>query len=146
MKPIKVIISFIISLNFCFSEDKPDYSFWKILDENEKITFVKGYYLGLSRSLNTLKYEAARMRRQDKFWSPPFSHENSAKIMLEFFSDPMPSYSEIVEMVDALYESSDNHKILIETSLHILMLHRSGSETKANALLLREQRKVLKGR
>ena len=66
--------------------------------------------------------------------------------MLEFFSDPMPAYSEIVEMVDALYESSDNHKILIETSLHILMLHRSGSETKANALLLREQRKVLKGR
>ena len=36
--------------------------------------------------------------------------------------------------------------ILIETSLHILMLHRSGSEAKANTLLLREQRKVLKGR
>jgi len=146
LRAIKYIILSIISLNFCFSEENPDYSFWENLDTNEKLTFVKGYYLGLSRSLKTLKNEASRMRRQNKFWSPPFSHENSARRMLEFFSDPMPDYGEIVKIIDAFYESSDNHNISIETSLHILMLHRSGSENKANTLLLREQKKLLKGR
>jgi len=135
---------------FCFnvviSEENPNFSFWSELAFDQKTNFIKGYYLGLSRSLKTLQNEATRMRRQDKFWSPPFSHENSAKRMLEFFSDPMPDYFEIVKMIDALYESSDNHHISIESSLHILMLHRSGKEKKANILLLREQKKLLKGK
>jgi hypothetical protein len=96
--------------------------------------------------MRILGQEAARMRRQDKYWSPPFSHENSAKRMSEFFTDPMPEYVEIAGMIDALYESPDNQHIALETAIHILMLHHGGKEQRANTLLLREQKRVLKGR
>tara|TARA_Y100000590_G_scaffold430793_1_gene544858 strand:+ start:17124 stop:17582 length:459 start_codon:yes stop_codon:yes gene_type:complete len=124
----------------------PDYAFWSSLEDDKKVSFVQGYYTGLARGMKILKQEATRMRRQDKFWSPPFSHENSAKRMSEFFTDPMPEYSEIAGMVDALYESPDNHHIVLETAIHILMLHHGGEEKRANTLLLREQKRVLKGR
>ena len=110
------------------------------------MSFVQGYYIGLARGMKILNQESTRMRRQDKFWSPPFSHENSAKRISEFFTDPMPDYPEIAHMIDALYESPDNQHIPLEATIHILMLHRGGEVQRANALLLREQKRLLKGR
>ena len=124
----------------------PDYAFWSSLENDKKVSFVQGYYTGLARGMKILRQEATRMRRQDKFWSPPFSHENSAKRMSEFFTNPMPDYAEIAGMIDALYESPDNQHTPLETAIHILMLHRGGKEQRANALLLREQKRFLKGR
>ncbi len=127
-------------------QDGPDHAFWSHLEDDKKVAFVQGYYTGLARGMKILGQEATRMRRQDKFWSSPFSHENSAKRMSEFFTDPMPPYAEIARMIDALYESPDNHHIELETAIHILMLHHGGKEKRANTLLLREQKRVLRGK
>ena len=86
------------------------------------------------------------MRSQDKYWSPPFSHENSAKRISEFFTDPMPDYAEIARMINALYENNDNSHIKLETAIYIIMLHHGGKENRANTILLREQKRVLKGK
>ena len=128
------------------AQDGADYSFWSDLEDDKKVAFVQGYYTGLARGLKVLGQEAARMRNQDKYWSPPFSHENSAKRISEFFTDPMPDYAEIARMIDALYENSDNRHIKLETAIYILMLHHGGKEHRANTLLLREQKRVLKGK
>ena len=128
------------------AQDGADYSFWSDLEDDKKVAFVQGYYTGLARGLKILGQEAARMRSQDKYWSPPFSHENSAKRISEFFTDPMPDYSEIARMIDALYENGDNSHIKLETAIYILMLHHGGKEQRANTLLLREQKRVLKGK
>ena len=128
------------------AQDGAEYSFWSDLEDNKKVAFVQGYYTGLARGLQILGQEAARMRSQDKYWSPPFSHENSAKRILEFFTDPMPDYAEIARMIDALYENGDNRHIKLEAAIYILMLHHGGKEQRANTLLLREQKRVLKGK
>ena len=128
------------------AQDGADYSFWSDLEDDKKVAFVQGYYTGLARGLKILGQEAARMRSQDKYWSPPFSHENSAKRISEFFTDPMPDYAEIARMIDVLFENSDNRHIKLETAIYILMLHHGGKEQRANTLLLREQKRVLKGR
>ena len=128
------------------AQESAHYSFWSDLEDDKKVAFVQGYYTGLARSLKVLGQEAARMRNQDKYWSPPFSHENSAKRISEFFTDPMPDYAEIARMIDALFENSDNRHIKLETVIYILMLHHGGKEQRANTLLLREQRSVLKGK
>ena len=110
------------------AQDGADYSFWSNLEDDKKVAFVQGYYTGLARGLTILGQEAARMRNQDKYWSPPFSHENSAKRISEFFTDPMPDYAEIARMIDALFENSDNRHIKLETVIYILMLHHGGKE------------------
>lgn len=136
----------LFTFTFVFGQEDVDYNFWSELEHDSKVAFIQGYYMGLGRSMRILRQEASRMRRQDKFWSPPFSHENSAKRISEFFPDPMPNYEEIPKMIDALYESPDNHHISIEMAVHILMLQYGGQEQRANSLLLREQKRLLKGR
>ena len=138
-----LIVGFILPVS---AQDGADYNFWSDLEDDKKVAFVQGYYTGLARGLKILGQEAARMRSQDKYWSPPFSHENSAKRISEFFTDPMPDYSEIARMIDALYENGDNSHIKLETAIYILMLHHGGKEQRANTLLLREQKRVLKGK
>ena len=127
-------------------QDGADYSFWSNLEDDKKVAFVQGYYTGLARGLKILGQEASRMRSQDKYWSPPFSHENSAKRISEFFTDPMPDYAEIARMINALYENNDNRHIKLETAIYIIMLHHGGKENRANTILLREQKRVLKGK
>ena len=80
------------------AQDGADYSFWSNLEDDKKVAFVQGYYTGLARGLIILGQEAARMRNQDKYWSPPFSHENSAKRISEFFTDPMPDYLSLIHI------------------------------------------------
>ena len=128
------------------AQDGADYGFWSNLEDDKKVAFVQGYYTGLARGLKILGQEASRMQSQDKYWSPPFSHENSAKRISEFFTDPMPDYAEIARMIDALYENSDNRHIKLETAIYIIMLHHGGKENRANTILLREQKRVLKGK
>ncbi|HIB70573.1 MAG TPA: hypothetical protein EYO34_03390 [Candidatus Marinimicrobia bacterium] len=128
------------------AQDGPDYGFWSNLEDDKKVAFVQGYYTGLARGLKILGQEASRMRSQDKYWSPPFSHENSAKRISEFFTDPMPDYAEIARMINALYENNDNSHIKLETAIYIIMLHHGGKEKRANTILLREQKRVLKGK
>ena len=104
---MKRIILFVLFGGFnlpVLAQDGADYSFWSDLEDDKKVAFVQGYYTGLARGLKVLGQEAARMRNQDKYWSPPFSHENSAKRISEFFTDPMPDYAEIARMIDALFE------------------------------------------
>ena len=127
-------------------QDGADYGFWSNLEDDKKVAFVQGYYTGLARGLKILGQEASRMRSQDKYWSPPFSHENSAKRISEFFTDPMPDYAEIARMINALYENNDNSHIKLETAIYIIMLHHGGKEKRANTILLREQKRVLKGK
>ena len=146
---LKSIILFVLFGGFILpvsAQEGADYSFWSALEDDKKVAFVQGYYTGLARGLKVLGQEAARMRNQDKYWSPPFSHENSAKRISEFFTDPMPDYAEIARMIDALFENSDNRHIKLETVIYILMLHHGGKEQRANTLLLREQKRVLKGK
>ena len=146
---LKRFILFVLFGGFIFpvsAQDIADYNFWSNLEDDKKVAFVQGYYTGLARGLKVLGQEAARMQNQDKYWSPPFSHENSAKRISEFFTDPMPDYAEIARMIDALFENGDNRHIKLETVIYILMLHHGGKEQRANTLLLREQKRILKGK
>ena len=100
---LKRFILFILFGGFILpvsAQDGADYSFWSDLEDDKKVAFVQGYYTGLARGLKILGQEAARMRSQDKYWSPPFFHENSGKRISEFFTDPMPDYAEIAQMCD----------------------------------------------
>ena len=146
MKRFFLFLLFSVFIFPVSAQDGADYGFWFNLEDDKKVAFVQGYYTGLARGLKILGQEASRMRSQDKYWSPPFSHENSAKRISEFFTDPMPDYAEIARMINALYENSDNRHIKLETAIYIIMLHHGGKEKRANTILLREQKRILKGK
>ena len=111
------------------AQDGADYSFWSDLEDDKKVAFVQGYYTGLARGLKILGQEAARMRNQDKYWSPPFSHENSAKRISEFFTDPMPDYSEIARKMLAKL-SGQTHQVMTA----FVLLNETGQSAVAQVV------------
>ncbi|MDP6457254.1 MAG: hypothetical protein QF613_03135 [Candidatus Marinimicrobia bacterium] len=127
-------------------QDRSESDFWQSLSDSGKVLFLQGLYTGFTESLNILQQEALRQKREDAYWSPPFSHENSAKRLKEYYADEMPAYEVIAAFLDAFYSNPDNLHIEFLDALHIVMLHQNGKIQRANELLLMKQKELLKGR
>ena len=144
---MKKIILFNLSF-LCnwFSQSEINRDTWINLNEENKLFLVKGYYLGLKKSLTIINQESNKMKRQDKFWSRSFSEEQSVKRLNEFFSDSIPTINEIVLMIDNIYSNPDNSLIDFETVLRIVVLHYNDNQLLANKIILDHQRKLLQGK
>ena len=142
----KIILINISFLCFLFSQSEINRDTWIELNEENKLFLVKGYYLGLKRSLIIINRESNKMKRQDKFWSRSFSEEQTVKRLNEFFSDSIPTINEITLMIDNIYSNADNSLIDFETVLRIVILHYNGNQLMANKIILDHQRKLLKGK
>ena len=127
-------------------QNSSESDFWQSLNDSGKVLFLQGLYTGFTESLLTLQGEAVRQKREDAYWSPPFSHENSAKRMKEYYADEMPDHEVIAAFLDAFYSNPDNLHIELLDALHIVMLHQNGKIRRANELLLMKQMELLKGR
>ena len=67
--------------------------------------------------------------------------------MNEFYSHEAESdYKLLISSMDAFYSNPDNTHIPVMDALHIIMLHESGEQIRANELLLRKQRERFEGR
>ena len=144
---IKKIILFNLSfLCVLFSQSEINRDTWINLNEENKLFLVKGYYLGLKKSLTIINQESNKMKRQDKFWSRSFSEEQSVKRLNEFFSDSIPTINEIALMIDKIYSNPDNSLIDFETVLRIVVLHYNDNQLLANKIILDHQRKLLQGK
>ena len=144
---IKKIILFNLSfLCILFSQSEINRDTWINLNEENKLFLVKGYYLGLKKSLTIINQESNKMKRQDKFWSRSFSEEQSVKRLNEFFSDSIPTINEIALMIDNIYSNPDNSLIDFETVLRIVILHYNDNQLLANKIILDHQRKLLQGK
>ena len=142
----KIILINISFLCFLFSQSVINRDSWINLNEENKLFLLKGYYLGLKKSLIIINEESNKMKRQDKFWSRSFSEEQSVKRLNEFFSDSIPTINEITLMIDNIYSNPDNSLIDFETVLRIVILHYNGNQLIANKIILDHQRKLLQGR
>ena len=144
---MKKIILFSLSfLCILFSQSEINRDTWINLNEENKLFLVKGYYLGLKKSLTIINQESNKMKRQDKFWSRSFSEEQSVKRLNEFFSDSIPTINEIALMIDNIYSNPDNSLIDFETVLRIVILHYNDNQLLANKIILDHQRKLLQGK
>ena len=144
---MKKIILFNLSfLCILFSQSEINRDTWINLNEENKLFLVKGYYLGLKKSLTIINQESNKMKRQDKFWSRSFSEEQSVKRLNEFFSDSIPTINEIALMIDKIYSNPDNSLIDFETVLRIVVLHYNDNQLLANKIILDHQRKLLQGK
>jgi len=144
---MKKIILFNLSfLCILFSQSEINRDTWINLNEENKLFLVKGYYLGLKKSLTIINQESNKMKRQDKFWSRSFSEEQSVKRLNEFFSDSIPTINEIALMIDNIYSNPDNSLIDFETVLRIVVLHYNDNQLLANKIILDHQRKLLQGK
>ena len=144
---MKKIILFNLSfLCILFSHSEINRDTWINLNEENKLFLVKGYYLGLKKSLTIINQESNKMKRQDKFWSRSFSEEQSVKRLNEFFSDSIPTINEIALMIDNIYSNPDNSLIDFETVLRIVVLHYNDNQLLANKIILDHQRKLLQGK
>ena len=142
----KIILINLSFLCFLFSQSEIDRDTWINLNEENKLFLLKGYYLGLKKSLIIINQESNKMKRQDKFWSRSFSEEQSLKRLNEFFSDSIPTINEIALMIDNIYSNPDNSLIDFETVLRIVVLHYNGNKLLANKIILDHQRKLLQGK
>lgn len=142
----KIILINLSFLCFLFSQSEINRDTWIDLNEENKLLLVKGYYLGLKRSLIIINQESNKMKRQDKFWSRSFSEEQTVKRLNEFFSDSIPTINEITLMIDNIYSNADNSLIDFETVLRIVILHYNGNQLMANKMILDHQRKLLQGK
>lgn len=142
----KIILINLSFLCFLFSQSEINRDTWINLNEENKLFLVKGYYLGLKKSLIIINQESNKMKRQDKFWSRSFPEEQTIKRLNEFFSDSIPKINEIVLMIDNIYYNPDNSLIDFETVLRIVVLHYNGNQLLANKIILDHQRKLLQGK
>tara|TARA_E500000331_G_scaffold309338_1_gene315420 strand:- start:481 stop:918 length:438 start_codon:yes stop_codon:yes gene_type:complete len=142
----KIILINLSFLCFLFSQSEINRDTWIDLNEENKLFLVKGYYLGLKRSLIIINQESNKMKRQDKFWSRSFSEEQTVKRLNEFFSDSIPTINEITLMIDNIYSNADNSLIDFEMVLRIIILHYNGNQLMANKMILDHQRKLLQGK
>jgi len=142
----KIIILNLTFLSIIFSQSEINRDIWNDLNEENKLFLVKGYYLGLKRSLIIINQESNKMKRQDKFWSRSFYEEQSVKRLNEFFTDSIPTINEITLMIDNIYSNADNSLIDFETVLRIVILHYNGNQLLANKMILDYQRKLLQGK
>ena len=142
----KIILINLSFLCFLFSQSEIDRDTWINLNEENKLFLLKGYYLGLKKSLIIINQESNKMKRQDKFWSRSFSEEQSLKRLNEFFSDSIPTINEIALFIDNIYSNPDNSLIDFETVLRIVVLHYNGNQLLANKIILDHQRKLLQGK
>mgnify|MGYP001253163794 CR=1 FL=1 len=142
----KIILINLSFLCFLFSQSEINRDTWIDLNEENKLLLVKGYYLGLKRSLIIINQESNKMKRQDKFWSRSFSEEQTVKRLNEFFSDSIPTINEITLMIDNIYSNADNSLIDFEMVLRIIILHYNGNQLMANKMILDHQRKLLQGK
>lgn len=132
---------------YLVGQDTSGRDFWQSLDENERIVFIEGVYVGLHESLNVMNEEAVRQKNQDPYWAPPFVHSHSARRLKEYFpAEKDFDYGLIVGHLDAFYSNPDNAHIDIMYSLHVITLNQAGQTRRANELLLLKQKEVLKGR
>tara|TARA_A100001037_G_scaffold30793_2_gene24269 strand:+ start:531 stop:968 length:438 start_codon:yes stop_codon:yes gene_type:complete len=142
----KIILINLSFLCFLFSQSEINRDTWINLNEENKLFLVKGYYLGLKKSLIIINQESNKMKRQDKFWSRSFPEEQTIKRLNEFFSDSIPTINEITLMIDNIYSNPDNSLIDFETVLRIVVLHYNGNQLLANKIILDHQRKLLQGK
>lgn len=143
----KLVIAIILICSLVQAQPESDSEYWSELSSDQKVTFIKGIYTGVARSLQILNEEAARQQKRDPYWAQPFVHENSIKRLNEIYSEKIGhDFEWMVALLDAFYSNPDNSHIPVMDALHILMLHESGETTRANELLLRKQRIRFEGR
>ncbi|MFQ6607894.1 MAG: hypothetical protein ACE5EE_05075 [Fidelibacterota bacterium] len=142
-----LLMSIVLVSTILHAQPESDSEYWLSLTQEQKITFLQGIYTGITKSLQVLTEEATRQEKKDRFWSPPFVHENSIKRLNELYSEKVgQDFEWMATLVNSFYANPDNYHISIMDALQILMLHESGEISRANELLLVKQRAQLEGR
>jgi hypothetical protein len=143
----KLTIAMTLFVSLMQAQPGSDSVYWSNLSEDQKVVLLQGIYTGVARSLQIMSEETNRQEKRDPYWAQPFVLENSIKRLNEFYTQEAESdYKLLLSLMDAFYSNPDNSHIPVMDALHIIMLHESGEQIRANKLLLRKQRERFEGR
>ena len=139
------MINRILSLLFItaiWAQNSTPADFWKGYSQEEKIAFINGAYGAIAKLKSHHQAEVRKQFLHDKNWVEPYYIERFYEIADEYRSQEVGYNLKILALhMDAFYSNSDNLNIPIMEALRIVSLIQDGEQKKANARLLRAQRK-----
>jgi hypothetical protein len=139
------MINRILSLLFItaiWAQNSTPADFWKGYFQEEKIAFINGAYGAIAKLKSHHQAEVRKQFLHDKNWVEPYYIERFYEIADEYRSQEVGYNLKILALhMDAFYSNSDNLNIPVMEALRIVSLIQDGEQKKANARLLRAQRK-----
>jgi hypothetical protein len=139
------MINRILSLLFItaiWAQNSTPADFWKGYSQEEKIAFINGAYGAIAKLKSHHQAEVRKQFLHDKNWVEPYYIERFYEIADEYRSQEVGYNLKILALhMDAFYSNSDNLNIPVMEALRIVSLIQDGEQKKANARLLRAQRK-----
>ena len=139
------MINRILSLLFItaiWAQNSTPADFWKGYSQEEKIAFINGAYGAIAKLKSQHQAEVRKQFLHDKNWVEPYYIERFYEIADEYRSQEVGYNLKILALhMDAFYSNSDNLNIPVMEALRIVSLIQDGEQKKANARLLRAQRK-----
>jgi hypothetical protein len=139
------MINRILSLLFItaiWAQNSTPADFWKGYSQEEKIAFINGAYGAIAKLKSHHQAEVRKQFLHDKNWVEPYYIERFYEIADEYRSQEVGYNLKILALhMDAFYSNSDNLNIPVMEALRIVSLIQDGEKKKANARLLRAQRK-----
>jgi hypothetical protein len=139
------MINRILSLLFItaiWAQNSTPADFWKGYSQEEKIAFINGAYGAIAKLKSHHQAEVRKQFLHDKNWVEPYYIERFYEIADEYRSQEVGYNLKILALhMDAFYSNSDNLNIPVMEALRVVSLMQDGENKKANARLLRAQRK-----